>query len=456
MEGTEQLVVETTDNPKTKPQSSLKRKLLITAIILIIIIIIVVIIIVAVKSKDSDDKNETNSRSKRALAVLDEYPLIDGHNDLPWQLRINYRNQLSKVNLNDKYIKGYDNKRRMHNLHTSIPLLKEGKVGGQFWAAYMSCKTRENDAIRNVLEQIDVIKRFSKHYNDTFEFVTTADGILQAHKDKKIASLIGVESGMAIDSSLAVLRMLYELGARYMTITHSCNEPWADNWKVDNVNSTDPARSNGLSAFGREVILEMNRLGMLVDLSHVSHQTMKVALQITRAPVIFSHSGVYAVCNHNRNVRDDILHEVKKNGGVVMVVFYNAYVNCEPNKTNTTTVESVLRHINYIKNLIGSEYVGIGSDYDGVPDVPEGLENVSKYPNIFMKLAEQGWSDTELKNLAGANLIRVFKKAEEISKQLASEKPKETLMKVEEFFNVNGTCRKDWLEGRNASLLGGK
>ncbi|XP_057317374.1 dipeptidase 1-like [Hydractinia symbiolongicarpus] len=372
---------------------------------------------------------------QRAYRVLENYPLVDGHNDLPWQIRTAYKNQLCDVST-------------LGGCHTSIPKLRRGKVGAQFWAAFMLCDTQEKDAIRNVLEQMDLIKRITRQYSSTFDFVTTADGIVRAHRRGKIASLIGVEGGHAIDSSMAVLRSLYDLGARYMTITHSCNTPWADNWKADNTNPniTDPARSDGLSPFGKEVIKEMNRLGMMIDLAHVSHRTMEVVLKTTSSPIMFSHSSAFSVCNNNRNVRDDILLKVKQNGGVVMVNFYVGYVNCGENKTNETGIDNLLEHINYIKNFIGSEYVGLGSDYDGVPEVPIGLEDVSKFPEILVKLAEQGWTDYELRNLAGGNIIRVFKKVERISRWMLGKQPSEMLMQPSQFLNVNNTCRAHWLE----------
>ncbi|XP_014668691.1 PREDICTED: LOW QUALITY PROTEIN: dipeptidase 1-like [Priapulus caudatus] len=286
--------------------------------------------------------------------------------------------------------------------------LRSNHVGdGGFWAAYTRCETQYKSSVRGALEQIDVIKRFVRKYDDVFEFVTSTQGIREAKAKGKIASLVGVEGGHMIDSSLAVLRMLYDLGARYMTLTHSCATPWADSWIEERDNA---AIHNGLTTFGKKVVLEMNRLGMLVDLSHVSFATMRHALATTSAPVIYSHSSAYALCNSTRNVPDDILMLVKSNGGVVMVNFYNNYISCSDN----ATLGQVADHIDYIKDVISAEHVGIGArTYRWVPHVPTGLEDVSKYPDLFTELAKRGWTDEDLGKLAGNNLLRVFEKVEQ-------------------------------------------
>ncbi|XP_069811944.1 LOW QUALITY PROTEIN: dipeptidase 1-like, partial [Dendropsophus ebraccatus] len=257
-----------------------------------------------------------NSNRDEALRIMENAPVIDGHNDLPWQLLDKFNNQLSKVNL-----------LTLNDTHTNIPKLQEGRVGGQFWAAYVPCATHGKDAVKRTLEQIDVIHRMCEHYPDVFVCVDSAEGIAEAFRTKKVASLIGVEGGHSIDSSLGVLRTFYNLGVRYMTLTHSCNVPWVDNWLVDT--GSDPPKSNGLSEFGKSVILEMNRLGMIVDLAHVSVKTMKDTLEVSQAPVIFSHSSAFKLCNHARNVPDDVLRIVKEKKGLVMVNFYNDYVTCK-------------------------------------------------------------------------------------------------------------------------------
>ncbi|XP_066933851.1 dipeptidase 1-like [Clytia hemisphaerica] len=444
---------------KNKIMTSRNKRLLPIIMIVAILIVVGVIITVVISNKDDDvvsSGSKAMTTRERVLQVLDEVPLIDGHNDLPWQFQQSYRNQIEKVNLNTDNITGVFQE---NYGHTTIPWLKKGKVGGQFWAAYTSCKTQEKTSTRETMEQIDVIRRFVDQYPDVFQFAKTVDDIVRIHKAKKIASLIGIEGGHAIDSSLSLLRQFYELGARYMTLTHSCNTPWADNWKVDNTqNGTkDDSRSNGLSTFGEDVIREMNRLGMLIDLSHVSNKTMSDALDVTQAPVIYSHSSAYAVCNHNRNVRDEVLHKVKANRGIVMVNFYNKYVNCDPEPTNETTINTIVSHLEYIKNLIGVEYVGMGSDYDGVPAVPKGLETVAQFPDLFEALANKGWSDDDLGKLAGKNLLRVFREAETVSKRLRKTmKPIDSLMPVDKFIEKasNNTCRTGLLEAIETNISG--
>nr|CAH7713258.1 unnamed protein product [Callosobruchus chinensis] len=298
--------------------------------------------------------------------LLKDTPLIDGHNDLPWNLRKFVHNRLSGLNLSASKWS-----------HTDIPRLKAGLLGAQFWSAYVPCKAQHLDAVQVTLEQIDVIKRLvSIHYIYIY-----CDDIRRVHKEGRIASLIGVEGGHALGNSLAVLRTFYNLGAsvtlvdRYLTITHSCDTPWAT--------GQDSKTDDGLSEFGRSVVKEMNRLGMIVDLSHTSVNTAKQALNVSSAPVIFSHSSAYSLCNTSRNVPDDVLRLIAHNGGVIMVNFYTYHVTCN----KTATIQDVINHINHIRSVAGISHVGIGAGYDGINMTPSGLEDVSRY--IF-PLSRQG------------------------------------------------------------------
>ncbi|XP_074645416.1 dipeptidase 1-like isoform X2 [Tubulanus polymorphus] len=371
---------------------------------------------------------------QRARQLLQQTPLIDGHNDLPYRYTIYADNSVETVNLRER-------PPNWNISHTDIDRLRRGQVGAQFWAAFVLCKTQQKDAVRATLEQIDVIKRYVALYPDVFEFVTSAQGILDAFKRKRIASLIGVEGGHSIDSSLGALRMMYDLGTRYMTLTHNCNTPWADNSIVDSGKQTAQFPKTGLNDFGKEVVREMNRIGMLVDISHVSEAVMMTVLNISEAPVIFSHSSSYALCAHSRNVKDTTLKFLaEKNKGVVMVNFFSNFINCPPAYNSTlANLTMVADHIDHIKNVAGADHVGIGADYDGVPWVPEGLDDVSKYPELFAELIMRGWSDDDLKKLAGENLLRVFKKAEEVRDRMSQMKPIDTVIPLESVANVS--CR---------------
>nr|XP_034189897.1 dipeptidase 1-like isoform X1 [Osmia lignaria] len=373
-----------------------------------------------------------NVNSFKGSDVLDTAPLIDGHNDLPYNLYSHLNNKLEKLylekNLTEDKVWG---RNACNSCYTDLPRMRQGKLGAQFWAAYVDCSSQYKDAVELTLRQIDVIKRLVAKYPNDLQFVTEAKGIQEAWRNGKIGSMIGVEGGHSIDSNLAILRLYYELGVRYLTLTHSCNTPWAD---------ASPALDNpvrNLTAFGREVIREMNRLGMLVDLSHVSHNVMREVLAITKAPIMFSHSSAYSVCRHHRNVPDDVLHTVKKNNGVVMVNFYSEFVNC--NSSRNATIQDVVDHINYIRNLIGADHVGIGADYDGVEQMPEGLEDVSKYPDLFDRLYESNvepkWTREELEKLAGRNLIRVFTDVEAVRDQLKLVHPVETVISGQEIYD---------------------
>ncbi|XP_071158247.1 dipeptidase 1-like [Mytilus edulis] len=384
--------------------------------------------------RDSPDQNVQEAQN-----VLKQYPLIDGHNDLPWQYRQYVQNKVYEVNLradtriqwtNTTNMTSYDFPRLPPQ--TDIPRLKQGMVGAQFWAAFGPCSAIGKDAIRIGMDQVDVIHKFVNKYDDTFELVTTAQGILDAYLSRnRIASLIGLEGGHMISNTLGVLRSFYSLGVRYMTLTHSCDTSWAENWKQD-LNRTGSRR--GLSEFGKIVVKEMNRLGMIIDLAHVAKQTMIDAIKTSAAPVIFSHSSAFEKCEHYRNVQNDVLELVKNNTGLVMINFYDGYISkgCLPVNATESTMQHVIDHINYIKDFIGVDFVGIGADYDGVPTLPVGLEDVSKYPDLFAKLREGGWSTDDLKKLAGENFIRVFKDVEKVKENQKTFQPYEDFLPEEE------------------------
>ncbi|XP_007937428.1 dipeptidase 1 [Orycteropus afer afer] len=358
---------------------------------------------------------------EQAQRVMQDTPVIDGHNDLPWQLLKISNNQLrdERTDLNS-----------LKNTHTNIPKLKAGFVGAQFWSAYTPCDTQNKDAVKRTLEQIDVIHRMCQLYPETFVCVTNSSGIRQAFQERKVASLIGVEGGHSIDSSLGVLRALYHLGMRYLTLTHSCNTPWADNWLVDT--GKDDAQSQGLSSFGKVVLREMNRLGVIADLAHVSLATMKAVLNQSLAPVIFSHSSAYGLCPHRRNVPDDVLQLVKQTGSLVMVNFYNDYVSC----TKEANLSQVADHLDYIKKKAGAGAVGFGGDFDGVSRLPTGLEDVSKYPDLVAELLRRQWTEVEVKGALANNLLRVFEAVEQVSRH--TQTPEEKPITLDE---LEGSCR---------------
>ena len=371
--------------------------------------------------------------TEKAKAIHQRGFLIDGHNDLPWALR----------QKDDLAFRSYDISRPQPELHTDLPRLREGGVKAQFWSAYVPASTREKGtSIKMTLEQIDVIKRLVKRYPDDLEMAYSTVDIERIGKTGKIASLIGVEGGYSIDDSLAVLRSLYELGVRYMTLTHSDSLDWADS-------ATDDPISGGLSPFGEDVIREMNRLGMLVDLSHVSPDTMKAVLKIAKAPVIFSHSSARAIADHPRNVPDDVLKLVKKNGGVVMVNFYSGFIVPEGARAMKTmfdvgrefrkkypddekfeaamdawrkendypagTVHTIADHIDQIVKVAGIDHVGIGSDFDGISRLPFQMEDVSKYPYLTQELLNRGYDEKQIHKIMGGNLLRAFAEAEKVA-----------------------------------------
>ncbi|KAK7109046.1 hypothetical protein V1264_013162 [Littorina saxatilis] len=377
-----------------------------------------------------DDTNPTNDHLQAAKRILKRVPLIDGHNDLAWHLMIDFEGQMNGWDL-QKDMWNYFQPRPKHPSQTDIPRIREGLLGAQMWSAYSDCIAQYRDAVTKGLRLIDLIKRFVHKYSHVFQFVTTADGILDAFHEGKFASLIGLEGGNMIDSSLAVLRMYYELGVRYMTLTWSCNTPWADNYKCTRYNT--PVH-HGLSPFGERVVREMNRMGMLVDISHVALDTMYDALNISTAPVIFSHSSSYTLCPHRRNAPDDVLHLLRDNGGIIMVNFYPDFINCTLDNVygddnRTASISQVADHLDHIKSITGPDHIGLGSDFDGSDHVGE-LKDVSTYPYLFAELLARGWSEGDLEKLAFHNFYRVLKAAEKVRDSKADEEPDDTLIDI--------------------------
>jgi membrane dipeptidase len=343
---------------------------------------------------------------ERARALHRQVPLIDGHNDYPWALRE------AKVDLD---LNRLDIRQPQPSLMTDIPRLRAGGVGGQFWSVYVPSTMQGQEAVRATLEQVDIVHRMMRKYSDTFELARTADDVERIFKSGKIASLIGLEGGHSIDSSLATLRMFFALGARYMTLTHSANLPWADS-------GTDMPKLGGLSPFGEEVVREMNRLGMLVDLSHTSPDTMEDALRVSAAPIVFSHSSARAVHDHRRNVPDAVLQKLPANGGIVMVTFVPGFLTAEPK----ATIAHVANHMDHIRKVAGPDHVGIGSDFDGIDAVPIGLENVSTYPALTAELLRRGWSETDVRKALGLNVLRVMRRVEQVAATLQAQREPST------------------------------
>ncbi|XP_071512537.1 uncharacterized protein [Panulirus ornatus] len=359
-----------------------------------------------------------HERLDTATRLLRDTPLVDGHNDLPWNIRKFMHNKLHSFNFTAE-LKKLRPWSRSSWSHTDLPRLKEGMVGAQFWVSYVPCESQRLNAVQLTIEQIDLIKRLIDQYPDDLRLVTSADDAEAAFKEGRIASLIGVEGGHAIQNSLGVLRALRDLGVRYMTLTHTCSTPWAECARARETDLEDPNSPRGLTHFGKTVVREMNRLGLMVDLSHVSQATMKAALEVSRAPVIFSHSSVYSICKNPRNVPDDILRRVAMNGGVVMVSFYNHFLTCSEH----ATVRDVVDHINHVRQIAGVQHVGIGADFDGVNKLPNGLEDVSRYPHLFAELlSDSSWSIEDLKMLAGQNLLRVMRDVEKVRVEMSKQR----------------------------------
>jgi membrane dipeptidase len=382
----------------------------------------------------------------RARELHRQVPLIDGHNDYPWAVRENVGRDLEKLDIT----------RPQPTIHTDIARLKAGGVGGQFWSVYTPSDYAGQMAVTATLEQIDIVHQMMRKYPQAFELALTAADVERIFKSGKIASLIGMEGGHSIDNSLAALRMFHRLGARYMTLTHSKNTPWADS-------GTDTPQHGGLTPFGEQVVREMNWLGMLVDLSHVSPETMEDAIRVSEAPVIFSHSSARAVNDVPRNVPDNVLGLLRKNGAVVMVTFVPGFLSpkvaawssqqdaetkrlqgqfpndeaarkaaldvwTKSNPAPPATVADAADHIDHIRKVAGIDHIGLGGDYDGITTVPKGLEDVSKYPALTAELLRRGYKDDEVKKILGLNILRVMKAAEGTAAKLQKQRSPSSML----------------------------
>lgn len=377
----------------------------------------------------------------RARALHLSVPMFDGHNDYPWEVRQRAGKDPAALDIRSART----------DTMTDIPRMRRGGVGAQFWSVYVPSSLAGQQAVTATLEQIDIVHRMMARYPEDFELALTADDVQRIFAAGKIASLIGMEGGHSIDSSLGALRMFARLGARYMTLTHSKNTPWADS-------ATDTPEHGGLTAFGEDVIREMNRLGMLADLSHVSEETMEDVLRVTRAPVIFSHSSTRALCGHPRNVPDAILRLLPKNGGVVMVSFVPQFTTPESSAWDSAleaeqarlqklsqkdeaavkagiaawmtshprprvTVAQVADHIDHVRKVAGIDHVAYGSDFDGITSAPSGLEDVSMFPALTAELLRRGYTELEVKKVLGLNLLRVMRAAEAAAARMAAAPP---------------------------------
>ena len=353
----------------------------------------------------ADDKSRPRViLTPEAEAIHAAGMLFDGHNDLPWEIREKGNSSFDTLDIS----------KDQPTLHTDIPRLRKGGLKAQFWSVYVPADTdKTGDALLQTMHQISIVKAMVKRYPETFEFASSADDIERIVKSGKVASMMGVEGGYSIEEEISNLQRLYDDGVRYMTLTHSKSLSWADS-------ATDEPRANGLSDFGREVIREMNRLGMMVDLSHVSPETMKQSLAVTKAPVMFSHSSARAICDHPRNVPDDVLPLVAKNGGVVMVNFFSSFIvpteQLKKDKEARGSIHDVVDHIDHLVRVAGIDHVGIGSDFDGVSRLPEQLESVATYPLITQELLNRGYDRQSIHKILGGNVLRVLRAAEDVAK----------------------------------------
>ena len=379
----------------------------------------------------------TRAELARIDRILRRTPLIDGHNDLPEQIHDNYGGDLSRVDL------AADTRTLATPLHTDIPRMRQGRVGAQFWSVYVPAEIQGAASAEAVRVQIDLVRQMVAQHPNVFELAQTADDIVRIHRAGRIASMFGMEGGEPINNNLAILREFRANGVLYMTLCHSKTTSWVDS-------ATDAPQHGGLSPFGEEVVREMNRIGMLVDLSHVSADAMRDALRVSTAPVIFSHSSAFALTPHPRNVPDDVLRMVHENGGVVMVNFYPGFTdndvrnwaadrNAEEarlkalnpgdpsavtsglatwtaaNPRPEATLSDIADHIDHIGQVAGRANVGVGSDFDGVPFLPQGLDGVEDYPALLVEMQRRGWSDAEIAGLAGGNLLRALRGAERVA-----------------------------------------
>lgn len=405
-----------------------------------IMLAVVVLASVGVLRAPEAEGQEHSPALERARQLMRQVPLIDGHNDLPWALRTEYGMDWDSLDISQP----------QPQLMTDIPRLREGRVGGQFWSTYVPSSFDGNGAGRAGMEENDIVHRMIERYPDVFELAGTAEDILRIHREGKIASLLGLEGGHMIENSLGMLRAFYRDGVRYMTLTHSRNTDWADA-------ATDSLEHGGLTQFGEEVVREMNRLGMLVDISHASDSTAWDVLRVTEAPVVLSHSSSRRFTPHPRNIPDDLAAAVGENGGVIMVNFVLPFIHMPAyewyerrgqvraryrevapggeaagdslaaweaaNSRPVPDLRVVADHIEHLRDVAGVDHVGIGSDFDGIEVPPEGLEDVSKYPELIAELLRRGWSDEDAVKVIGVNLLRVMKEAEVVAERIKRERP---------------------------------